>query len=367
MTLRSHGDLVQLQSLPLDAKIRLTKRRIETWYESWTRFEIYNTKTKKTRYATIDTRDPAAEPPLKPHEEIVSADPGQVYVSFSGGKDSTVLKHIVDSMYSDVPSVFVDTGLEYPEVRAFARERADVVLRPEMRFDEVIRTYGYPVVSKEVAQVVREAKIGVERGDGSYAFRIAKLRGELKDKNGNPSKFNLKKWGFLLDAPFAISEKCCVVMKKTPTKHYEKQTGRKAIIGTMTAESNLRRQRWLRYGCNAFADTRPTSNPLSFWTEQDILEYLRRYNVPYASVYGEIVETEAGLVTTGCTRTGCVYCMFGCHLDKGENRFQHLKRTHPRLYDYCMNGGEMIDGKLQPTKDGLGLKTILDYIGVPYE
>ena len=202
------GDLVQLQSLPLEAKILLTKKRIEVWYESWARYEIYNRKTKKTRFVTWDTRDPSSEPPLRNNEVIESIIPGSVYVSFSGGKDSTVLKHIVDSMYDDVPSVSVDTGLEYPEVRTFARERADVVLRPEMRFDEVIKTYGYPVASKEVAQIVREAKIGISRGDGSYAYRVAKIRGELKDKDGNPSKFNQKKWEFLLDAPFDVSEQC---------------------------------------------------------------------------------------------------------------------------------------------------------------
>lgn len=92
---------------------------------------------------------------------------------------------------------------------------------------------------------------------------------------------------------------------------------------------------------------------VSFWTEQDILEYLRRYNLPYASVYGDIVEREGKLQTTGCSRTGCVYCAFGCHLDAGENRFQRLKRTHPQLWSYCM--------------DKLGMREVLSYINVPIE
>lgn len=125
------GDLRQLQALPLRLKIPLTRQRIRDWYDHWD---------------------------------------GQVYVSFSGGKDSTVLKHIVDSMYSDVPAVFVNTGLEYPEIQRFVREvkagkwdcfNADVdILRPEMRFDEVIREYGYPVISKEVSQRIYYAKKG---------------------------------------------------------------------------------------------------------------------------------------------------------------------------------------------------------------
>ena len=339
-------ELKQMQSLPLDIKIRMTKERIEQWYEHWD---------------------------------------GQVYVSFSGGKDSTVLKHIVDSMYDDVPAVFVNTGLEYPEIQKFAMSQKNVVtVRPEMRFDEVIKKYGYPVVSKEVAQTVCEAKKNAQTG--KYIYRIKKLNGELIGKNGKPSTYNIPQWKFLLDAPYDISHKCCDVMKKKPAKTYEKTTGRKAIIGTLASESTLRKTQWVRYGCNAFESKRPTSQPLSFWTEQDILHYIKQFDVPYCSVYGEIVPVDDGeqfegqtttfdvlsdyegtlLKTTGCDRTGCIFCMFGCHLEKEPNRFQRLKETHPRQYEYCIGGGEYVDGKWQPSKEGLGLGKVLDYINVKY-
>ena len=84
------SDLKQMQSLPLEAKILMTKQRIKVWYESWVRFEIYNKATGKTRFVTYDTRK--GEPPLKDTEYIESAYDGQVYVSFSGGKDSTGFK-----------------------------------------------------------------------------------------------------------------------------------------------------------------------------------------------------------------------------------------------------------------------------------
>lgn len=117
--------LAQMQGLPLELKVKKTVLRIREWYEAWD---------------------------------------GDVYTSFSGGIDSTVLKDIVDGMGLNIPSVFVDTGLEYPEVRNFARSQSNVtVLHPSMNFRKVIMEYGYPVVSKEVAQVVREAKIGLER------------------------------------------------------------------------------------------------------------------------------------------------------------------------------------------------------------
>ena len=321
-------DLIQMQSLPLDIKIRMTKERIRQWYEYWD---------------------------------------GQVYISFSGGKDSTVLKHIVDSMYDDIPAVFVNTGLEYPEIQKFAMSQKNVVtVRPEMRFDEVIKKYGYPVVSKEVAQTVWEAKKNAKTG--KYAYRIKKLNGELLDKNGKLSTYNIPKWKFLLDAPYDISHKCCDVMKKRPAKTYEKTTGRKVIIGTLASESTLRKTQWVKYGCNAFESKRPTSQPLSFWTEQDILNYIKQFDVPYCSVYGDIVPVDDGtlLKTTGCDRTGCIFCMFGCHLEKEPNRFQRLKETHPRQYEYCIGGGEYIDGKWQPSKEGLGLGKVLDYINVKY-
>jgi 3'-phosphoadenosine 5'-phosphosulfate sulfotransferase (PAPS reductase)/FAD synthetase len=177
-------------------------------------------------------------------------------------------------------------------------------------------------------------------------------------------------------------------MKKRPAKTFAKQTGRKPILGTMASESRLRFQKWLQNGCNAFDTKDPTSQPMSFWTEQDVLHYIKKFNVPYCPVYGDIqVKPPEGaeegqlnvidylecwdetdiLETTGCNRTGCIFCMFGCHLEREPNRFQRLKETHPRQYEYCIGGGEMVDGKWQPNKEGLGLGHVLDYIGVKYD
>lgn len=387
MGVNRHGpnDLKMLQSLPLEAKINMTKERIRAWYESWTRFEIENLDTGKIRYVTWDTRK-SYEPPIKENDWIKAGWPGAVYVSFPGGKDSTVLKHIVDSMYDDVPAVFVNTGLEYPEIQKFAKAQKNVVvIRPELRFDEVIKKYGYPVISKEVAQTVYEGKKHLTEGRNTR--QVQKLNGALVDNSGNPSIFNIGKYKYLVNAPFDVSHMCCSVMKKKPVKIYEKETGRMAIIGTLACESALRRSAWFQNGCNSFEASRPKSQPLSFWTEQDILHYIKKYNVPYCSVYGDIVidgnpefdgqlnaidllgcyEPEDKLKTTGCDRTGCIFCMFGCHLEKEPNRFQRLKKTHPRQYEYCIGGGEMVDGKWQPSKEGLGLGHVLDYIGVKYD
>lgn len=312
--------LRQKQSLPLAGKVILAQQRIREWYDHWN---------------------------------------GQVYISFSGGKDSTVLMHLVKDMYPDVPAVFVDTGLEYPEVRKFATERADVVLRPSMRFDQVIKTHGYPVVSKRVASYVSTAR----RHPDSQRARWL--------KGIDTTKFVSDKWSFLIEAPFDISARCCDIMKKAPMHQYQKETKRMPIIGTMACEGVNRENAYLRRGCNAFDGKQPASHPLSIWLEQDILQYIKQNDLEIASVYGEIAERDQlqgqmrlfpdqwdALYTTGVSRTGCMFCMFGAQCEKAPNRFQRMKETHPRQYAYCMKPVE---------EGGLGLKDVLEYIGVPYE
>ena len=147
-------------------------------------------------------------------------------------------------------------------------------------------------------------------------------------------------------------------MKKKPAKKYEKETDSRAILGTMACEGRSRQSAWLKHGCNAFDSKRPISQPMSFWTEQDVLEYLSLTEIPYASVYGDIVKENGKYRTTGCHRSGCVFCGFGCHLEKEPNRFQRLKETHPKLWEYCMRDWN---------SGGLGMKSVLEYIGVKIE
>lgn len=472
-------DLAQMQSLPLEAKIRMSKERTRIWFENWKKYTIYNTKTKKTRFVT-STKEPSEKgvyvkkkkkgvevevlvpgTKLKPTEYIKTVEDGQAYVGFSGGKDSTVLADLCAQVCQEngwtLYLLFVNTGLEYPEIQKFVKTFAEwlrqtysievvlEIVRPEMRFDEVLKKYGYPVISKEISQIIREAKIGLSRADGSYKYRIQRITGTGKyaPQDGKRSRYDVSHYKYMLEAPCDVSEECCKVMKKQPSRKYSRKTGRKPILGTMACESRLRNQRWMKYGCNAFEATgdNQSSNPISFWTQQDILHYIKEFNVPYCSVYGDIVidekvdgdsvlegqvnlidylecyEPEDKLKTTGCDRTGCIFCMFGCHLENEPNRFQRLKETHPRQYEYCINGGEYVvdetteafaqssngewrkvdwigeDGepmtqeeiaefvnshkndenwkftnsKWQPSKEGLGLGKVLDYIGVKYD
>lgn len=354
-------DLKRFQSEPLDEKIQRSLAKIGEWYIRQQR---------------------------------------QCYVSFSGGKDSTVLADLCakwcELINEPLYLVFVNTGLEYPEiqkhVKFFAqwlRDKYEIevnleILRPEMRFDEVIKKYGYPIIGKEVAESVSQARKALARNDGTYTYRLKKMRGELLDKNGNPSQFNQQKYEQMMYTDFEASATCCNVMKKKPVKQYEKQTGKKPILATMTCESRLREQSWLKNGCNAFDAKRQTSQPMSFWTEQDVLEYIKKYEIPIASVYGSVEYAEDPeqmrledygidcgtdkLKTTGCSRTGCIFCGFGCHLEKpGEGRFERLKETHPRQYEYCIGGGEYDEtGKWIPNKECLGLGHVFDELNKIY-
>jgi len=263
---------------------------------------------------------------------------GKVYISFSGGKDSTVLLHLARSIFPNIEAVFCDTGLEFPEIKQFVKTYDNVTtIRPEMPFRKVIEEYGYPIVSKEVADTIYYAK---KNPDG---FRYKqKLSGELKGK----SKYDQSKWKYLLDAPFDVNAKCCAVMKKRPFSKFTKETGKYPIIGTTAAESMLRERAWIMNGCNTFKDGKNKSQPLSVWTEKDIKEYIDRFDIKLADPY-----------YMGYTRTGCIYCAFGAHLEKHPNRFQNLQRTHPNLHEYCMKSKEL---------GGLGMGQALDYIGVKY-
>lgn len=220
-------------------------------------------------------------------------------------------------------------------------------------------------------------------------MRTARIMGTLTATNSitetipdkpDRSKFSLVKWKPLLDVDFEVSHLCCNVMKKQPSHTYARQTGKKPMLGTMAEESRLRTEQWIKNGCNGFDMKSPVSNPMAFWTEQDVLQYIKDNHIEIASVYGEIDYAddqlsidfgdgvcERKLCTTGCARTGCCFCGFGLHLEKGETRFQRLRRTHPIHYQYCLEGGEYNEAGLwQPNKTGLGMRHVFDELNKIY-
>lgn len=339
---------------------------------------------------------------------------GNVYVAFSGGLDSTVLADICaywcKSVKKTLYLVFSDTGLEYPEIRKhvkdfaeYLRNKYDIevvldIVRPKMRFDEVIKIHGYPLISKEVSNTIRLARANIQ--EGKYSHRLCKLGVKAEEyglydsgkydyaKALEKSKFKLPKWKPLIDLDCDISEECCTIMKKEPMREYEEQTGRMPLIATRAEESMNRENAWFKNGCNAFDSNSPKSTPMAFWLKQDVLWYIKEERLPICSVYGDIIfevasdqiridygdawscEAKEKLCTTGADRTGCMFCAFGCHKegkDGKPNRFQRDKMTHPKQYQYCIGGGEYNEkGKWQPTKKGLGMGHIFDELNETY-
>ena len=141
-------ELQQMQQLPLEAKINMTLNRIIEWKEYW------------------------------------ESKGESVYVSWSGGKDSTVLKHIAQSFYPDIKLVYVDTGLEYPEIKEFVKKEHNIeILHPEKPFWQVVRDYGYPVISKEVSECVDNARKHLNSGGYDTHYKKLFGLGEFTTKN----------------------------------------------------------------------------------------------------------------------------------------------------------------------------------------
>ena len=166
------------------------------------------------------------------------------------------------------------------------------------------------------------------------------------------SRFNKEKWRFLLESDFKISEQCCDILKKKPFKKFEKETGLHGYIGVLASEGGVRLSGYLKTGCNNYRFG--NSKPLGFWTHQDILNYIKINNLNMCSIYGTLYfdEIKNKLRVTGEPRTGCMGCLFGCHLEKSPNRFERMKYSHPHRYKYFI--------------EKLNYKEILDFIGVNY-
>lgn len=301
------NELKLMQNYPLDIKIAKTKNRIREFYEYFD---------------------------------------GEVYIAFSGGNDSLVMLHIIRSLYPDITAVFVDTGVEFPEVRKFVKSFDNVViLKPEKNFSQIINECGYPVISKDVSNSIRLARKNI--ADGKVTERVKQFDGSMKR-----SRFNKEKWRFLLESDFKISEQCCDILKKKPFKKFEKETGLHGYIGILASEGGVRLSGYLKTGCNNYRFG--NSKPLGFWTHQDILNYIKINNLNMCSIYGTLYfdEIKNKLRVTGEPRTGCMGCLFGCHLEKSPNRFERMKYSHPHRYKYFI--------------EKLNYKEILDFIGVNY-
>jgi len=301
-------DLRMMQAYPLDIKVGLTFNRIRGW--------------------------------LQQHD---------AFVSFSGGMDSNTLLHIARKVDPHIPAVFVNTRTEHRTLRAVVKATDNVItITPDINFAEAVEQCGWCIPYKEVAGRIYEAREGQLSG-------IQALAG--LDKNNLPNEYRTKKYvpyAYLLNAPFMISSLCCDRLKKDPIIAFERENYMTSIVGTLAADSPNRKTAWFKNGCNAWNAKRPKSQPLSFWTRQDILQYVRQNDLPIASVYGAIVERDGKLQTTGVDHTGCVCCPVGAkRFSKTQlSKFELLARDEPRYHAGLM-------------KSPMGLREALLWINAP--
>lgn len=300
---------------------------------------------------------------------------GQIYISFSGGVDSTVLAYVVCeayrkySLYGKIPLVFSDTGMEFPEIREFVGEYTDwlswmfpeldielVRIYPGKSFKWVCENKGFPIISKETAMKIRKLR----KGKLCERYRNYLLNGDERGKFGMLSK----KWQYLADSTQIkedISEECCDVLKKEPFRRYVKETGRAPFIGITQDESFKRENQYNHTGCNVYDGSTIKSQPLGFWPKQEIMRFIADRKIPICKVYGELIQDHGNYEFTGEQRTGCVLCGFGCHLESSPNRIQRLGASeivsHRKLYNWGM--------KLQ--NNGVTYEEALHHCGIATE
>ena len=285
------------QCLSLEEKIKMTKQKIKDFYEAMN---------------------------------------GKVYISLSGGKDSTVLLHLVRSIYPDIKAVWVNTTNEDTDIIKFVKtiDNVDTVL-PKMNFAKVVEKYGFPLVSKLVARQIKDLKNPTPANAKTRNLWLTGFSGTGKENN---RKKLSEKWKFLIDEPFDITSKCCDILKKEPLVRYEKQTGLKPFVGVMAAEGGQRADNIVKYGCNIIDSDSPKSRPLSFWTEKDIWAYAELHNIRFAECYYD--RTVNGQYLAAEKRTGCISCGFGYQFEKNtlfeSDRFAKQKIKNPVRYNKIM-------------------------------
>lgn len=228
---------------------------------------------------------------LKIQQIIKEKDIENLAISFSGGRDSTVLKHLVESIEPKIISIFSNTGLEYNSIVNFVRSFNNIKeIKPKKSFIEVINKYGYPAISKEQSRYISDIK-------------NPKTCQKIKDIRLGYGNFKIsKKWRWILNTDIKLSDRCCYYLKKAPLTHEKKYY----FTGERIQESSIRK---LKYHTCILPKK---CIPLRLWSDKLINKYIYKYNIKICDIY----KYER--------RTGCKFCLYGIHMEKRPNRIDRL-------------------------------------------
>lgn len=321
--------------------------------------------------------------------EFYRAMEGQCYVAV-GGLDSIVLYLFLRSIGIEVPAVSVST-LEDKSIQKVHKALGVVPLKPLRSKVNVIREFGWPVISKEAAGKISTIQHPTEK---NKTVRHAIITGETGAQGGyrKGTKMQLKnQWLKLFGgadqegkalgyekADFLVSDKCCYYLKEMPCEIYRKESGRWPYMGLMASEGGRREKALAVNGCNYISETTKRSCPFATFMRNDLLILAKEMDTWYQenyhlfpgpkvdtivpTIYGTIEQDTKGLLyTTDAQRTGCSMCGFGVHMEDRPHRFDLLWERNPKEWDFWMN-------HVVQCEDGswYGWGHVLDYIGVKW-
>jgi len=299
---------------------------------------------------------------------------GNVHVSVGGLDSITLLLFLRKHVDPDIAAVSV-SSLEDKSIQAVHKALGVEIIKPLKSKAEVIREFGFPVVSKMKA---RKIELLQTPDSPKQTFIHAIMTGQMGEQGKFQRSDKIKlpdKWlelfgGHYADhrpdlrcqtAPFRVSDRCCHWMKEKPCDDWAKANNSYPYLGMMASEGGQREMGLMKNGCNYYGKSSVRSCPFAIFTRQDLLRLALDLEVPVPKIYGEIARKDDGtLYTTRAQRTGCSMCGFGIHIEDRPHRFDRLYEDNPAEWDYWMNRCA-VD---KETGEQFGWGRVLDYIGI---
>lgn len=365
----TYSEMAKLQSQSYEFKIRYAEMQARDFYNDCHKLYVDG----KNRIVNFDRQedlwdalDNGTAFPLKNHISV-------------GGLDSiTLLCFLRNLGYSEeeIPAVSV-SSLEDKGNQEVHKQLGVIPIRPYKSKVQVIREFGFPVISKAKAK-----KISCLQNPDSekQTFIHAIMTGDMGEQGhyGHSDKIKLPdKWLKLfggnyqshrpdiqcLTAPFKVGADCCLWMKEKPSDDWAREHHSVPYLGLMASEGGQREHGLVKNGCNYFGKSTIRSCPFNIFTRNDLLHLAVDLNVPVPRAYGKIVYEDGNFKTTRAQRTGCSMCGFGIHIEKRPHRFDRLREDNPKewhfwMYECCTD---------EKTGEKYGWGRVLDWIGVPWE
>lgn len=244
------------------------------------------------------------------------------YLSFSGGKDSTILHYLIDMALpnNSIPRVFINTGIEYNYIVNFVKELAEkdnrfIIINPTQPIKKTLETYGYPFKSKQHSSMLSVYK---KSGVGKSVKRYLGLV-ESNTLFRCPKILNYQ---FTKDFAIKCSDKCCLKLKKEPIRKWEKENKRPiAILGLRQGEGG---QRASHKGCAIYKGNELLKfKPLNPITDEWEQWFIEKHNIKLCELYYPPFNFK---------RTGCKGCPFSLDL---QDQLEIMERYMPNERNQC--------------------------------